>query len=174
MIIHFTEQNDSDISFAQIYDAKTVDLEDEMVRVAGPIEINGMARRSSEIARLKGNLRGSFEIECSRCLQPSRYELETEFEADFVTLENYGAASHENELNSTDLTLSVYDGEQIDLDEVVREQVLLNLPMHWLCKEDCAGLCEKCGANKNTLSCDCETKEIDPRWSALQQLKSKN
>ncbi len=171
MIIQFSQYDNSEINFAHTCDAQSIDLEDEMAQAAGPIEVVGTARRSSEIAHLKGNLRGSLEIACSRCLQPSRFELNAPFEVDFVTLENYGAASHETELNSNDLSLSVYDGEQIDLNEVVREQVLLNLPMRGLCKENCAGLCEKCGGNKNTNPCDCKTTEIDPRWSALKQLK---
>lgn len=174
MIIRFSEHNDSEIRFAQTFDVGAIDLEDETAHLAGPITIAGTARRSSEIARLKGNLSGSLEIDCSRCLQPSHFELDTPFEIDFVTLENYGALNHETELNSTDLSLSVYDGEQIDLNEVVREQILLNLPMQGLCKEDCAGLCEKCSANKNNNPCHCETKEIDPRWNALKELKNKS
>lgn len=174
MIIRFSEHNDSRIEFEQTYDAISIDLDDEAAQPVGPIEVKGTAIRSSGIARVKGSLRANLEIACSRCLQPSDFELDTPFEIDFVTIENYGAASHETELNSTDLSLSVYDGEQIDLDEIVREQILLNLPMQELCKVDCAGLCEKCGANKNTNPCNCETKEIDPRWSALRELKSKN
>jgi uncharacterized protein len=174
MIIRFSEHDDSEISFEHAIDAENINLEDEMVSLTGPIKLTGTARRSSEIARLKGNLCGNLEIACSRCLQPSEFALNANFEADFVTLENYGAASHENELSSTDLSLSVYDGEQIDLNEIAHEQILLNLPMQQLCKEDCAGLCEKCAANKNTNPCDCETKQIDPRWSALKELKSKS
>ena len=174
MIIRFSEYNDSEIDFEETYNPKSVDLDDETAQIAGPIKVEGTARRSSGIARVKGNLLGNLEIACSRCLQPANFELDTRFEVDFVTLENYGAASHETELKLNDLSLSVYDGEQINLDEVVREQILLNLPMQELCKADCAGLCEKCGVNKNAASCDCETKQIDPRWSALKELKSKN
>lgn len=174
MIISFSEHNDSEITFAQAFDAESINLEDEMAQITGPLELTGTARRSSLIARLKGNLRGNLEIDCSRCLQPFTFELNRAFEIDFVTLENYGASSHETELSSTDLSLSVYDGEQIDLNEVVREQVLLNLPMQGLCKNDCAGLCEFCCGNKNTNLCNCATKEIDPRWSALKQLRNIN
>ena len=174
MIIRFSEHDDSEIDFEETYAAESIDLDDETAQLVGAVEVTGTARRSSRIARVKGNLHGNFEIACSRCLQPSNFELKTPFEVDFVTLENYGAAGSETELNRTDLSLSVYDGEQIDLSEVVREQILLNLPMQELCKIDCAGLCEKCGANKSTNSCDCQTKELDPRWSALKELKNSN
>ena len=69
------------------------------------------------------------------------------------------------------MDVSVIEGFEIDLTELVREQILLNLPEQVFCREDCKGLCEKCGANRNLINCNCEEKEIDPRWSALKNLK---
>jgi uncharacterized protein len=53
----------------------------------------------------------------------------------------------------------------------VREQILLNLPEQVFCKEDCKGLCQKCGANRNLIDCKCDSDETDPRWAALKNLK---
>ncbi|MEP6923612.1 MAG: DUF177 domain-containing protein [Pyrinomonadaceae bacterium] len=174
MIINFSQHSEPEISFAYRYDPGDIDIEDEIAQITGPLEITGMARRSSIIAHVKGDLNGNIEIACNRCLQPTQFALNAAFDVDFVTLENYGSGNNETELNAVDLSLSVYDGDRIDLDEIVREQVLLNLPMHVLCQDDCAGLCEKCGTNKNTNSCSCHETEIDPRWSALKKIKDKN
>jgi uncharacterized protein len=74
-------------------------------------------------------------------------------------------------VRNDDLDVSIYDGEKIDLTDLVREQILLDLPTQILCQEDCKGLCQKCGANLNEVNCNCEENEIDPRWSALKNLK---
>ncbi len=61
-------------------------------------------------------------------------------------------------------------GEHVDLDDLVREQILLALPTRQLCRDDCKGLCPTCGANLNQTTCDCSAEEIDPRFAALAQL----
>lgn len=63
-------------------------------------------------------------------------------------------------------------GEQLDLRPVARELVLLDTPATPLCRPDCAGLCPTCGINRNEATCSCEGPPADPRWSALDQLKS--
>lgn len=63
-------------------------------------------------------------------------------------------------------------GEQLDLRPVARELVLLDAPATPLCRPDCAGLCPSCGINRNEATCQCEGPPADPRWSALDQLKS--
>lgn len=67
--------------------------------------------------------------------------------------------------------LDVYHGKQIDLDPIVREQVLLSLPMHVVCREDCRGLCGMCGQNLNEAACSCESKRVDPRLAVLKDIK---
>ena len=66
--------------------------------------------------------------------------------------------------------LDEMEGSEIDLAEIAREQILLDLPQQFFCKDDCKGLCEKCGTNLNLKDCDCEDDEIDPRWAALKNL----
>jgi uncharacterized protein len=93
--------------------------------------------------------------------------------ADF-TLEYIGGSEYESreaaELTEEELSVSVFDGEAIDVDEIVKEQILLAVPTRMLCREDCKGICPECGADKNTGECNCVTNEIDPRWAALKDL----
>jgi uncharacterized protein len=74
------------------------------------------------------------------------------------------------EVEEADLDEQLVEGDEVDLTEIIREQILLNLPEQVLCKEDCKGLCPQCGANRNLIDCDCGEDEIDPRWAALKNL----
>jgi uncharacterized protein len=117
-----------------------------------------------------GTVEAVAEIDCTRCLTPVSEQLSIPFEVSFVAPEVFSSES-EVELRESDLGMDVVDGEQIDLKELAREQILLNLPEQVVCQTDCKGLCERCGANKNTDECRCGEDDIDPRWAALKGLK---
>ncbi len=76
----------------------------------------------------------------------------------------------EQEVEEEDLDTSYYRDDQIDLNELLREQFYLALPMKPLCREDCRGLCPQCGTNLNTGTCTCATEWEDPRLAALKGL----
>jgi uncharacterized protein len=67
--------------------------------------------------------------------------------------------------------LDTYHGKTIDLDPIIREQVLLALPMQVVCREDCRGLCGMCGQNLNEAACGCENRRVDPRLAVLKDIK---
>jgi uncharacterized protein len=117
-----------------------------------------------------GTVQADAEIDCTRCLTPVSEKLSIPFEVSFVTPEAF-PSDGEVELKGSDLGMDVVEGEQIDLKELAREQILLNLPEQVVCKVDCKGLCERCGVNKNTDKCRCGEDDIDPRWAALKGLK---
>jgi uncharacterized protein len=75
------------------------------------------------------------------------------------------------ELTEAEMSVAVFDGEAIDVDEIMKEQILLAVPTRMLCREDCKGICPECGIDKNTGECQCVTDDIDPRWAALKNLK---
>ena len=74
------------------------------------------------------------------------------------------------ELTEAEMSVSVFDGDAIDVDEIVKEQVLLAVPTRMLCREDCKGICPECGTDRNTGDCNCVANDIDPRWAALKNL----
>jgi uncharacterized protein len=82
------------------------------------------------------------------------------------------ATEQERELQDEDVETSYYRDDQIDLNELMREQFYLALPMKPLCQEDCQGLCAQCGTNLNTGTCECHPEWVDPRLAALKELKS--
>ena len=147
-----------------------IDLESEAVKLKDNVRIEGTLTNHIAQTDIEGKISAAVELDCTRCLQKIERTLQFPFEAAFVTEENYTEAK-EAELSAQDLDVSIFDGTRIDLSELAREQIILNLPAQIFCSEDCKGLCAKCGANRNLIDCNCEEKEIDPRWAALKNLK---
>jgi uncharacterized protein len=79
--------------------------------------------------------------------------------------------NEEKELDSDELVVAFYRGGVIDLDDLVREQIELSLPMTRLCREECKGLCPNCKANLNSGECACDNEKVDPRWAVLKDIK---
>jgi uncharacterized protein len=73
-------------------------------------------------------------------------------------------------LSEEELDLAVFDGEAIDVDALVTEELLLAAPDHLVCSEACKGMCAVCGVNRNVADCTCEIAETDPRWAGLKEL----
>jgi uncharacterized protein len=155
--------------FAHVYQPEDLNPVDERVSLIAPAAVNGKVRLSDNQVFVNGNVETRAQIECDRCLKP----VEIPVNADF-TLEYIGGSEYESseaaELTEEELSVSVFDGEAIDVDEIVKEQILLAVPTRMLCREDCKGICPECGADKNTGECNCVTNEIDPRWAALKDL----
>jgi uncharacterized protein len=147
-----------------------IDLDLESVKLLGPVRVTGEAIQESDRTDIKGSIEYDAEIDCTRCLTPVGNAASFDFEVTFVTPENFGTSA-DREVETADLDIDVLAGGRIDLKEVVREQILLNLPEQIFCKEDCKGICPKCGADRNLINCDCDETEIDPRWAALKNLK---
>ena len=154
-----------------VHEPGRLDLEDEQVRLVSPARLEGRARRKGEEVRLSGKITAEVEIDCDRCLTPTRAPLEVEFDTSFIPSEVAAGAPENVELLAEDMGLAAYEGGEVDLDELVREQILLALPTRRLCREECRGLCPHCGADLNAGDCSCERGEVDPRWAALADLK---
>jgi uncharacterized protein len=156
--------------FVHTYGPGELDLEDERVRLHGTPEISGRLVRDRNKVILTGNLSAIAQVDCDRCLRVVEVPVETDLNLRYVTVQDYEslpAAALEDE----DLALSVFDGEAIDIDEVMREQVLLAVPLRTVCREDCQGFCPVCGANRNLKDCGCQTAETDSRWAGLKDLR---
>lgn len=170
MIIDLLQLGEHEKAFTYELQPAEISLDEETARLKKSVRVSGKVKKGIAQIDVSGEIKGEIELDCTRCLQPQSSELNIPFNVEYVTAENY-TSDKEAELNKRDLEVSVYEDDQINLDELVREQILLNLPTRFYCQEDCQGLCPKCGANKNLNSCGCEEKEIDPRWAKLKDLK---
>jgi uncharacterized protein len=117
---------------------------------------------------VQGKLHAEVMLACSRCVEPVVVPLDVELEEIFTpTIDILTGRLVQSE--EEDRALWIDDRHILDLTEVLRQNILLTLPMHVLCSEDCRGLCPVCGQNLNQGSCGC-TPEPDARWAALLDL----
>ena len=107
---------------------------------------------------------------CARCLEPVVEEVSRTFDLFYSPLPK-GVKPEEARLKEDDAEIGFFEGEGLFLADVLREQVLLALPMKAICRSDCRGLCPNCGANLNHEECRCETHATDPRLAPLARLK---
>ena len=122
--------------------------------------------------RLKGRFAGNFQVPCARCVEPVEIPLAADFDLIFRPA---GADSDapERSITAPETEIGYYQKDSLSLEDVLREQVLLSLPVKTLCKPDCKGLCPRCGENRNIQACSCEEGPSDPRWQALSGLRGR-
>ena len=170
MIIDLFQIGEHEKEFAYELQPNQIELDEDIARLKSAVNINGKVKKRIAQVDVSGEIKGEIELDCTRCLLPQLRVLDIPFNVEYISAEHY-TSDKDAELGERDLEVAVYEDDKIDLDELAREQILLSLPTRFYCKEDCRGLCLKCGANKNLTNCNCEVKEVDPRWSALKDLK---
>lgn len=121
---------------------------------------------------VKGGLRADVELQCSRCLKDFKDMIAVPVDVVYHPVEEL-RGEDKHEIKSGELDVGFYSGEELDLLDLVREQITLNLPMKPLCNDLCKGICVKCGMDLNTGSCGCSKEDIDPRLAALKRLLDK-
>lgn len=144
--------------------------EKRLFRIIGPIRVHLRLSKSGRMIQVKSRVETGVELLCARCLEPFFRGLNSEFSVVLKPRPNFPLAE-ERELNREDLESDFYEGEEINLTSFVQDQVLLTLPQKAVCREECRGLCPRCGKNLNREVCQCPTALIDPRFQALKNLK---
>ncbi len=149
---------------------------DEEFRLIAPVELRGRIQpvepAKNDAFHLHGALVATVEVDCVRCLEPTPVDVREQLDLVYVpqaqNVDREGA--DEKGLQADELSVSFYSEDQIDLRHMIREQLLLALPMKPLCRDDCQGLCPECGSNRNETPCDCEPESLDPRLADLKGL----
>ena len=122
--------------------------------------------------RLRGRYSGKFQVPCARCVEPVDLPLESDFDLIFRPI-GADAGASERSITAPETEIGYYQKDSLLLEDVLREQVLLSLPVRTLCKPDCKGLCPRCGQNRNSQQCSCDVGPSDPRWEALAGLRDR-
>jgi uncharacterized protein len=112
-------------------------------------------------------------LSCPRCLKPNSMEVVSDIEL-LILPRHREPIAGDRELEEADLSVLFVEDENLDTEPILMEQLQLNVPMRQLCREDCAGLCPTCGADRNFEECSCGEEEVDPRWAALAKLRDSN
>jgi uncharacterized protein len=153
-------------------------------RAARPSTLHASLRKVSGGVLVDGSFTVHVAAPCKRCLLDVTLDVPVSFSLNLVPeslvrgedpedegAEDRGQGETGGSFELEDADEEVFNGKTIDLDPIVREQVLLALPMNAVCREDCKGLCAQCGQNLNEKQCGCETKVTDPRLAPLMNIK---
>ena len=149
-----------------------IDFEPSTLKQVAPMRAEGTAELLSNTLgeiRVRGKVTVKMEAECDRCLEPVPIDLGTDFDVFYRPAPKSSAG--EVELDEGEAEIGFYQGSGIELGDILREHVLLSLPMQQVCSEACRGICPICGVNRNTGACKCETRLVDDRWAALRELR---
>lgn len=168
------------LEFNETFGPGVIDLGEDLVQKT-PLQTSGRAelirenRGAHELVediRLVGNFSTEIDALCARCLEPVHNAVADKFDLLYRPL-GVDARSEEVSISQAETEIGYYQGDGLLLEDVLKEQILLALPVKQVCGPNCKGLCPHCGKNLNVESCDCATSMPDPRWSALEDIRKK-
>lgn len=144
------------------------DLEQgSVLRATGSAEL--LAHTGGQV-RVKGRINVEMTAVCDRCLGRARFPLDQDFDL-FYRPVAVIAEEAEEAIDEGESEIGFYKDGGMELEDILREQILLTLPMQKICSEACKGICPVCGKNRNETVCDCEPREVDDRWAAFRNLE---
>jgi uncharacterized protein len=141
------------------------DLEEERPTRALRVDLTLTTTSSGQVIA-RGSMQTELERNCRRCLEPVTVEIDEELSLVWSIPDELG------EEDDGEIRLLEPTSNELELGEALREEFLLAVPRFALCSETCAGLCPRCGVNRNETTCDCTLEERDPRWDALRELQT--
>ena len=180
MFIEIKELEQRPVDFEENFAPGVVDLGTELRQESG-LKTSGRAQLVEEHhgkhkiiqdIRIKGDLSTRLEVACARCLEPVKLDVRRNFELLYRPL-GTDAGRAELSVTAAEAEVGYYQGEGLLLEDVLREQILLEVPLKAICREDCKGLCAHCGKNLNEGACSCAEPIEDPRWAALKEIRGK-
>lgn len=138
-----------------------------------PVDVICEAIKVNETVTLEVGLETAIDIECCRCLEPLTIPVQNQIKCTLIPGGEDEEKDAESEVEGGD-DFCFYRGDVIDLDLIIFEQIMLQIPIKALCSDSCRGLCPHCGANLNISTCSCRTDPVDVRLAALKKFKVRN
>ena len=138
-----------------------------------PVSADFILTHKDRDLRVDGTVQTAIRFRCSRCAKEFFRSFSTSFDLSYLPQPKWTAENAEIELKYEDMGVGYYDGLAFDIDLMVLEQIELAMPMSFICREDCKGLCYKCGADLNEKPCLCTKDQTDSRLSVLLDFRKK-
>jgi uncharacterized protein len=179
MLISIRELEDHEVTFSQEFRPEAIDFGPDLQQRT-PLAAHGHAElveehrgrgKSLEDIRIVGEFATELELRCARCLEPVLRPVAGDFDLIYRPL-GADAGPEERAVRGVEAEIGYYQGEGIVLEDVLREQVLLAVPLKAVCSDACKGLCPQCGKNLNVEACGCQPMP-EPRWQALHEIRDK-
>jgi len=172
MFLSIKEMAVRKVRFDETFPPGEIDFSGEDVRQSSPLHAAGaaelLANTEGEV-RIQGRLSVTLESECDRCLGRAEFPLDARFDL-FYRPSRSLEAGDEVAIDEGEAEIGFYEGDGMELEDVLREQVMLLMPMQRVCSPECRGICPVCGKNRNETVCDCREEPVNDRWSQLRKL----
>ena len=177
MLLSIKEMEVRKLPFAKTWKPGEFDFPDTGVVLSSPFKAEGVAELlpdSGDQVRIQGRVTADLETECDRCLGRATFHIDAPFDL-FYKPQTAAPEEDEVALDAGEVEIGFYEMPGLELEDILREQVLLRLPMQRVCKETCKGICPICGLNRNENACQCEAHSGDGapgdnRWMALKDI----
>ena len=167
LFLHLVEKAESFPVLAQM-------IQDGECEFLGPIRTHLRALKIRDFVEVEGTVDTRVQLTCGRCLESFTMVVTNEFALTYVRQGpdlTEQSEPEDVELKAEDFGLIYFQGETIDLQEGIQEQVVMAFPIRPLCAEECKGLCQTCGANLNLGDCGCNPTSVNPRFAVLKNLR---
>ena len=173
MFLSVKEMELRKIRFDETFGPGQIEFSSEDLEQVSPLHAAGsgelLAHSDGEL-RIQGRYTVEMAAQCDRCLGRARFPLDAGFDL-FYKPTSVIAREEEVEIDEGEAEIGFYQGNGMELEDILREQVLLALPLQRVCSDNCKGICPACGRNRNETMCDCNTSKTDDRWGALRNLE---
>ena len=162
------------LTFEARFEPGIVDFGSENIRQIEDLDWVASAERAGVEIRITGRLDTNVELSCSRCLEPARIHVSKPFDLFFRERDEVMFDEDEEvALDDKDTRTAFFTGTKLAISDILREQILLAIPMKVLCTVDCKGLCPTCGTNLNSGSCSCPAEDFSPHMDSLLEIKQR-
>ncbi|MGI6119579.1 MAG: YceD family protein [Desulfosporosinus sp.] len=152
------------VRFELLEETPSFEWETESLSFQAPIHVQLQVNNTDKAMLVQGNIQTELKATCARCLETYIYPISFSFQDEWV----FRTQATEEQLE----TALLLDQDEVDITERIYEQIVLVLPMKFICSAECQGLCPICGANRNLTACHCVKDDINPWFAALSNLQS--
>lgn len=152
---------DLEMNFGDSLNLENIEYKGEIINLCSPVIVDGIIKNLGDHYKISGNIRVNLILQCSRCLDKFNYNKDIEFEEEMSN-------------NSSNLEYIHFNGNEIDIADIIIENIIINLPINFICNDNCKGLCQYCGVNLNKSNCTCSEDNVDPRLKVLKNLLNRD
>jgi uncharacterized protein len=142
----------------------------EEITFSTPVLADVTVHNTGMVLQMKGSIRTRALLACGRCLKLVDYPIQIEFEIPYVHQDDLNEIGIQVEPGEDPDNYEIFGEQPINLRDIITENIIMAIPMSFLCHPDCRGLCVQCGQDLNQAECDCQPEQIDPRLAVLQEL----